>query len=609
MGAHNRIPGDGSPSPEPEQPSSKEKEHDGTAGKLELLEAALNAQSARTSFLWGTMVTSGIYLMSSLGSITDRHRLLLNEIKLPIVGIDINLVSFLIGGPIVFCALQLYVLYKVILLISTIDCYGDRLDPRHREDWALKVYWHRLDLFFVPRLFMPGRTNDRLILGLITTVCMAGLVATPLFVLIGFYCSSLPMRVTSITLFQALTLLSSGACTVITILVLQKRAQIHRWAGLRRTLRYLTVFVAIAVPSVVLLLPWLRAGAGLRTPGFTASVTASAPAGQVLDLHNRKLRHAVLTDARLENANLDGADLSGADLTGANLSGANLRGAILDEATLSKANLTGANLTEATLIKARMDQVVAIGASLNAADLTGADLKKAVLRGARMLFATLNGVDLSPASLHMALLDYAELSVNTLEDTDLTAVSCRFCTLRVRTMARVDVKALEGTDVYGLSLLMGADDEGPWCSLASDESTRIGDGGRTGAAPRLDPQIFSELGIGNTDKVRQRVEKRWKLLAGLPGCGDSVPPFVPWGVSVLRNRILNEACNPMEYAPYQARAVLLRLRRPVGLFGDQIPDDNEVVRTLLDPGKCPGARGLTTTERETLLRYTNLGKP
>lgn len=119
-----------------------------------------------------------------------------------------------------------------------------------------------------------------------------------------------------------------------------------------------------------------------------------------LDLQNRDLRFANLSQTKLWKADLRGTKLQKADLSFAQLQeiqwgfGAQLQGASLWEAQLQGAVLGRAQLQGADLRAAQLQ-----GANLGVADLQGADLGVAQLQGADLWGARLQGADLSQAKI------------------------------------------------------------------------------------------------------------------------------------------------------------------------------------------------------------------
>jgi Pentapeptide repeats (8 copies) len=103
-----------------------------------------------------------------------------------------------------------------------------------------------------------------------------------------------------------------------------------------------------------------------------------------MDLHNSRLKWAVLTGSRLFRVNFTGACLGRAELDHTNLQEANL-----SNADLSYANLCGADLTDANLQCANLCNALLIDANLTGADLRGAKFEGTDLTGAILLDAKL----------------------------------------------------------------------------------------------------------------------------------------------------------------------------------------------------------------------------
>lgn len=177
-----------------------------------------------------------------------------------------------------------------------------------------------------------------------------------------------------------------------------------------------------------------------RSDGGTAGLPEEFDAKKVdhyrrvhgLDLRNRSLRSAYLTEtyllgALLEGADLRGANLSrselhGADLTRAELHGADLRYAKLHGAVLFRTELHGANLWETELHGADLRRAeMTHGANLRSTKLHGANLFLAKLHRANLQGTEFHGANLSDAELHGADLSGALLVGTKLTDTELHA--------------------------------------------------------------------------------------------------------------------------------------------------------------------------------------------
>lgn len=109
-----------------------------------------------------------------------------------------------------------------------------------------------------------------------------------------------------------------------------------------------------------------------------------------LDLGQRDLTDAILTNAQLQGAYLSFAELQGAYLWLAKLQGADLWGAELQGAYLVQAELQGADLGSAELQGAHLVGVKLQWADLGSAKLQGAHLQGAKLQGANLWNAKLD---------------------------------------------------------------------------------------------------------------------------------------------------------------------------------------------------------------------------
>jgi uncharacterized protein YjbI with pentapeptide repeats len=147
-----------------------------------------------------------------------------------------------------------------------------------------------------------------------------------------------------------------------------------------------------------------------------------------INLKDRALRGAELT-----NAVLTGADLTKANLTGAKLFGAHLEYANLDEATLDKvsaeqAHFEGANFTKARLRETCFYQADLQGAFLAESTAYFADFKSAILTGAvlvksQLVNSNFDGVDIEAANLSLANLFGSNFGNVSLWLTDMTNVA------------------------------------------------------------------------------------------------------------------------------------------------------------------------------------------
>jgi uncharacterized protein YjbI with pentapeptide repeats len=121
--------------------------------------------------------------------------------------------------------------------------------------------------------------------------------------------------------------------------------------------------------------------------------------GPGVQLSNRYLQYARLSQTNLTGANFTSSDLTEGSFYSSTLDGANLSGAILSGASFLGASLMSANLSGAYLLgETDLDHSNLTNANLSAADLTNANLSRATLDGANLTGATIKGTSLDEVS-------------------------------------------------------------------------------------------------------------------------------------------------------------------------------------------------------------------
>jgi uncharacterized protein YjbI with pentapeptide repeats len=328
-------------------------------------------------------------------------------------------------------------------------------------------------------------------------------------------------------------------------------------------------------------------------------------------------RTRVLRKRDLRDAVLDRADLRRVDLTGARLTGASLLGAKLTGATLERAHMPYAPLGEAQLQYASLDGARMWGATLDHADMQGASFTGADLRGANFDGARSQGASFDRAWLQGARFDGAQLQGASFVGAQLQAAS--FANARLQGIwlkqAQLQGAWLGETDMRGAMLgavglwrLRSVDtdlretlvedprfDEAPSCAateVTADCSpagswkdtvkawlTQFDDRGEQSRMMR----IFSVLTDADDPPEAAGFRDKWSK----PGPSRQV----------VVKRLGDLACDPA-YAPHVARSLLLQIR-PWQTNSRDLDDDRvALAKRIAD--NCPGARGLTETERAIL---------
>lgn len=132
---------------------------------------------------------------------------------------------------------------------------------------------------------------------------------------------------------------------------------------------------------------------------------------------DKDLRETNLENAQMEGANLENAALQRANLAGADLRGAKMMGALLQGANLQRAMLSGANLTEAWL---QPDTIRGRSTDLRHALLVNTTLKLTILHKANLSGAELRGSTIEKTSFTWAKLIDARIVHSMLSAVDFT---------------------------------------------------------------------------------------------------------------------------------------------------------------------------------------------
>src|SRR5215813_264656 len=91
------------------------------------LQKALNDAAGKASVLWTTFITFLLYLAIAFGSVTHRDLFLENSIKLPLLNVDLSLVSFFVVAPLLLVIFHFYVFLQLLGLASKARDYNTLL--------------------------------------------------------------------------------------------------------------------------------------------------------------------------------------------------------------------------------------------------------------------------------------------------------------------------------------------------------------------------------------------------------------------------------------------------------------------------------------------------
>lgn len=437
-----------------------------------------NDAARREAPQWIGLVTLMVYLAISVGTTTHRALLEQTPMRLPLLYIDVPLVTFFWLAPLLLVIIHFYVQAQLAAVTGKVARFFAAASARAAADATagagerarlLEALLEPLDGFAGAQHAPSAAASRRIALArMMTTVTIT--IAPSL--LVGFFLLKfLPYQSEAVTwLHRALllaTLLSSlyfraVQASVETDIVrflagLPKRLATRDRGLARRVLLVAGVAAFFSIATVrgeaidwadhPLRLGWLLhdgqiAEASGRPPpsvfsrvlvlpdetltGASAADIENERVARTAVLRGRALRGAVLTASDLRKADLTSADLRGARLDGAWLDQAYLAGARLDGATARGTVFRGAWMTGASLDAAVLDAADLRGASMDGALLRGASLREARLQAAALENADARGADFHAAHLQGAFLLHAGLEGARFTGADLRAADLRF---------------------------------------------------------------------------------------------------------------------------------------------------------------------------------------
>jgi uncharacterized protein YjbI with pentapeptide repeats len=447
---------------------------------VDSLERSVNDSGVRVSTIWVTFLGLGLYLVVAVGGVTHRQLLLGEQIKLPVLNVDLPLVHFFLVAPALFVIFHVYVLVQVLLLCRTAAAYNEAVEHSIAVARDRARVRQRLANTLFAQIFAGSpREREGLLGALLRLMARATLVIGPVVVLLIFEVKFLPYQDRLVTLVHRVLIFADlGMILLLWYGIFQASHDIS-WRVFARPSIALFIAIALALFSWLGLnylgephASWMRAGEcghllfsdRLELPWVdvvdddklakmesSASVKGlSASQGErthdfarrqfrCANFYRADFRRVDLTDANLRRANLAYAELQGATLSGADLWGAQLEGAQMQGADLS-------SVRNRTLGEAGYSVQFESGADLRHASLKGAELQGARLTLANMSGADLTFVNLQGAGLFAALLNGADLRWAQMQGADLSRASLRGANLSLANMKGANLSAahLEG---------------------------------------------------------------------------------------------------------------------------------------------------------------------
>ncbi|MGO7924603.1 pentapeptide repeat-containing protein [Rhizobium ruizarguesonis] len=465
------------------------------ADDLGAVRSALDDAAGMARGLWISFVSLSTYLAITIGSVTHRNLLLEDPLRLPLLNVDLPLVTFFWVAPILYLVLHVYLLLHFKFtgdnvrewerLAASTPCVFAPDDERGAIEDSLRL---QLPNFLIVQMLAAPRVNRRGIVrwALIATIS-ASVIVGPVLLLMLIQLQFLPYHNEIVTWVHRFTILADLAVALlIWPLILGKNLGSWHLASIIGTVMSISAIVWLS--TVVAAFPGERMyqskGIGIRAlaaflfEGEVNEVTGRPtswfsnvlvlPDQDFVDLDESGFNAVDVTRSfrgrHLEGAMLARADLRKVDFTGARMEWANLRQAKLQGARFLCADagtsggsgptdgctdLTATNMFEAALEgtylnKAKLRMAHLVQARLQGATLVGAELQGANLDGANLQGADLLGVDLRFANLERAGLEAASLSAADLRGAWLVQTRLTFADL---SWAKFDSAYIERADL------------------------------------------------------------------------------------------------------------------------------------------------------------------
>jgi uncharacterized protein YjbI with pentapeptide repeats len=471
--------------PDPRRESVEKQAHDiGEARKA--LDSATNIARG----LWFTFLTLTLYLVITVGTVSHRDLFLETPLKLPVLNVDVPLVTFFGVAPVLFLIIHAYLLLNLKFMADNASGYFGALDELGLEAEAKRKLYLQLTNFLVLQMLIVRRQEKWGLMGLATHLAVVlTITIIPLMLLLLIQLQFLPYHSEPVTFIHRAAILADMILLIIFWSKIPGLAEGSRISTLRSAIWPLMVVTVIPFSGCVATFPgefarensiaelsgaaqyllhsrvhevkgkrelWLSDTLVLTDADFVSGDEDKVPASVTVSLRGRDLVGAYLART----------DLRGADFTGANLSGANFRDAKLHGAqfgcpvgqllrkersfgnctNLGDASLDGAILREAKMRQVRLQNATLSRTVLDNANLEGAQAQGAIFSYGSLLNINMSQTDLTGVKFENSNISNAIFTLSTVAGTSFQNVSLRgsdFTDARLRAPVFINVNVRE----------------------------------------------------------------------------------------------------------------------------------------------------------------------
>lgn len=434
---------------------------------------ALDSATNIARGLWFTFLSLTAYLVIAVGSVSHRELFLQTPVKLPLLNVDLPLVTFFWVAPLMFLVIHAYLLLNLKFMADNANHYFEEVAQTGLSAEARSRLYLQLSNFLILQMLIVRRQEKWGVMGFLTHfVVVLTIIIAPILVLILIQLQFLPYHSAYVTTVHRLSIAADMGLLLYFWPQIAGVPGSKRVAALRHSI-WAVVFGVVLFSSFVATFPgepgrnsssarlstlsgylfhspvhqvkgqrqrWFSDTLVLTDADFVSLEGDKVPAQVTVPLRGRNLQGAFLA-----RTDLRGADFTGADLTGSNFRDAKLRGAlfgcplvrvehsekslsqctILDTAILDGADLRDTYMRQVSLRNASLQTVRLDEANLEGAQLQGALIKDSALNKVNMRKANLTGAriensDLSSAMFKSAIFAGSVLHKVTLRDSDLS---------------------------------------------------------------------------------------------------------------------------------------------------------------------------------------------
>src|SRR6476620_3228749 len=127
---------------------------------LGALERAVNDSAGKAGALWLSFVTFATLVLITTGTATHKHLLLELPLRLPVLNVDLPLISYFVFAPLIFLVFHFYLLLQLEGLASRVRKYSGELRhqfPDEREHLQRELLRQRLDSNIFVQLLVGAR--------------------------------------------------------------------------------------------------------------------------------------------------------------------------------------------------------------------------------------------------------------------------------------------------------------------------------------------------------------------------------------------------------------------------------------------------------------------